>query len=298
LLDSGRMTASAEPSTPDHLRVVRGQVPGGSWELIYGRCHRALIPYVREYCGYREQTAGPVRRREMPAAQVVMILDFGPTLRLVDAAEKLVAHAGGFVAGIDDGFTVTETPGAMSGIQVNFTPIGARLLLGRPMHELARQVVSLPDALGPDGRHLTERLHEAPGWPARFRELDRILLARLRAAESLPPWVAAAWDRLEASGGKVGVADLVEEIGYSRKHLAAVFREHVGMPPKAIARLLRFQRALEAIRAGRAGDLSRLALDLGYYDQAHFTREFRTYAGLTPAECRRRQGPGTLGIEG
>jgi AraC-like DNA-binding protein len=110
--------------------------------------------------------------------------------------------------------------------------------------------------------------------------------------------VGAAWDRIEQSGGALAVEDLVEEIGYSRKHLAAAFKEHVGMPPKAMARLVRFQRALAALRSGRQQDLAQLALDLGYYDQAHFTREFRDFSGLTPGECLRRQAPGSLGIAG
>ena len=282
------------------LRVVRGGSEAGSWELVYGRCHPALAPYVREYCGYHERTPGPMRRREMPAAQAVLIIDFGPTLRLLtpDGGAVAAKHAGGFLAGIDDGFTLTESTGSMSGIQVNFTPIGARLLVGRPMHELARQVVALEDALGEDGRHLAERLHEVPGWPARFQLLDGLILHRMRATPALPGWVGPAWDRIERSGGGIDVARLVKEIGYSRKHMAAVFREHVGMPPKAIARLVRFQRALEALRAGGNQDLAQLAHGLGYYDQSHFTREFRGFAGMTPGECRRLQGPGSLGIAG
>lgn len=290
----------SQPAPIDTLKVVRGRSGDGSWELYYGRCHPALATYVREYCGYSERTALPVRRREMPAAQLVLIIDFGPTLRLLDATGSRVAarHAGGFVAGIDDGFTVTETDGAMSGIQVNLTPIGARLFLGRPMHDLVRQVVSLEDALGPDGRHLAERLYETRGWAARFRQLDELILKRVLASSVPPSWLATAWELIERSGGNVSVETLAAELGYSRKHLATVFREQIGMTPKAIARLLRFQRALSALRSGRERDLARLALDLGYFDQAHFTREFRGFAGLTPGECLRRNAAGSLGTAG
>ena len=282
------------------LRVVRGGGDGATWELTYGRCHPALAPYVREYCGYFERTPGPMRRREMPAAQVVLIIDFGPTLRLLDGTgQRVVArHPGGFVAGLDDGFTLTESVGVMEGIQVNFTPIGGRMFLGRAMPQLARRVVSLTDALGEDGRFLAERLHGTRGWRARFRLLDALILGRVRSAAGLPAWVGAAWDRIEGSGGGMAVERLVDEIGYSRKHLAAVFREQVGMTPKALARLVRFQRALAALRSGQHPDLAGLALELGYYDQAHFTREFRGFSGLTPGECLRRQPPGSLGVAG
>jgi AraC-like DNA-binding protein len=282
------------------IRVVRGGVGPGTWELTFARPHPALAPYVGEYCGYHERTPGPARRREMPAAQVVVIIDFGPTLRLLDDAGTAVVaqHAGGFVAGIDDGFTMTETTGAMEGIQVNFTPIGARRFLGRPLHDLARQVVSLADALGPWGAHLAERLHEIRGWPARFRLLDQLILGRVQAARDLPPWLAVAWERIERSAGAIQVSELVAQIGYSRKHLAAVFGAQIGMTPKALARLVRFQRALEALRSGPVRDLAQLSVDLGYFDQAHFTREFRGFSGLTPGQCLSRQDADTLGIAG
>jgi AraC-like DNA-binding protein len=291
----------SRPAALEGLQVMRGRSQGGSWELVYGRCHPALAPHVREYCGYREQTAGPRRRREMPAAQVVLIIDFGPTLRLLDSSGAGVAaqHPGGFLAGIDDGITLTETSGLMEGMQVNFTPIGARLFVGRPIEDLARQVVSLEDALGRDGVHLAERLQETRGWVARFRLLDELILGRMSAAGAMPGWVGAAWDRIESSGGNIAIERLVAEMGYSRKHLGATFKQHLGMAPKPLARLVRFQRALQALRRPdqvRQPDLARLALDLGYYDQAHFSHEFRGFSGLTPGECLRRQQPGTLGI--
>jgi methylphosphotriester-DNA--protein-cysteine methyltransferase len=120
----------------------------------------------------------------------------------------------------------------------------------------------------------------------------------VQSAVDLPTWVAAAWDRIERSDGAVAVQRLVHDIGYSRKHLAAVFQEQMGMTPKALARLVRFQRALAALRSGAEPNLASLAVALGYYDQAHFTREFRGFAGLTPGQCLQRQQPGSLGVAG
>src|SRR5687768_12897697 len=96
---SREAVAAADRGGGQALSVSRGGSGNAHWELTMGRCHPALAPYVREYCGYVERTEGPKRRREMPGAQVVMIIDFGPTLRLLDGTgERLVArHPGGFV---------------------------------------------------------------------------------------------------------------------------------------------------------------------------------------------------------
>src|SRR5690606_8520409 len=100
-----------------------------------------------------------------PWPGVVLIFDFGPTLRFLDGAGALAArHAGGFLAGLHDVTVLTETAGAQSGLHVNLTPLGARRLLGLPMAELANRVVGVDDAFGPAGRRLSERLAETPGW--------------------------------------------------------------------------------------------------------------------------------------
>lgn len=92
------------------------------------------------------------------------------------------------------------------------------------------------------------------------------------------------------TGGAVLIAVLVRELGCSRRHLAARFGEDVGMTPKAYARLLRFERAVERLRGGDAA-LGRIAADCGYADQAHFSRELRAFAGATPTTllAERRQ---------
>jgi transcriptional regulator GlxA family with amidase domain len=72
------------------------------------------------------------------------------------------------------------------------------------------------------------------------------------------------------------------ELGWSRRHLTGLFTEAVGLPPKTYARLLRFQRARQLIASGDDTTLAQVALDAGYYDQAHLNRDFREFAGAPP----------------
>ena len=75
---------------------------------------------------------------------------------------------------------------------------------------------------------------------------------------------------------------LAAELGCSRKHLGVQFREHIGLAPKAAARLVRFNHALRLVRdGGRTADVAQAC---GYADQAHLTREFRGFSGSTPRE--------------
>ena len=239
----------------------------------------ALASCIRSLAGWHERGSGPVRRAELPGGRIVLVISFGPTL---DVNGRRFTS---FVAGLHDAPTLTEHAGEGHGIEAYLTPLGARRLLGLPMGELTRQVVELEDLIGAEAGELAERLYEAPGWPARFAMLERAIAARVLDAPPVTPELEWAWRRLLDSGGGVPVGALAQELGRSRRHLAATFREHLGMPPKALARLLRFERAVDRLRGG--ADLGELALDCGYYDQAHFNRDFRQFAGATPTEYRR-----------
>jgi AraC-like DNA-binding protein len=268
----------------------------GSWEMVRAAPDPRLAPYVREYCGYTERTPGPMRRREFPSPQVVLILDFGPPIRIVEPHPA--RHPAGFIAGLDDAVTLTETPGASSGVQVNFTPLGARLFFGLPMRVLAHRVVAIEDVLGLEGPLLTERLHDTPGWEARFALLDAFVAARLHAARDVPGWVSWAYQRIEASGGALEMGELADTLGFSHRHVIDRFREHVGLPPKLLARLIRFDRLMSRVKSGDVSSWGQLALEYGYYDQAHLIRDFRQFTGSSPREFLLLRLPDEGGVSG
>ena len=243
-------------------------------ELAARPPHPALAPLIRGLAGWHERADGPVRRSELPGGRIVLVISFGPTLD-VDGR-----RFGSFVAGLHDTPALTEHAGEGHGIQAYLTPLGARRLLGMPMGELTGRVVELEDLVGPRAHELAERLADPPDWHARFALLERVIAERAIEARPVPPELEHAWRRLQRTDVSIGA--LADEIGWSRRHLAATVREEIGMPPKPLARLLRFERAVDRLRDGAA--LADAALDCGYYDQAHFNRDFRRFAGCTPTE--------------
>lgn len=263
--------------------------PSGDWATASRPPHPALAPLVRRgYVGYFERCA-PLRRLEVPHEGIVVIINLGPAL-VVDA----FGLRSSFVAGLFDRAVTTAHPGDQLGIQLDLSPLGARMLFGLPMRELTRQVVDL-DAL--IGGELVDRLAALDGWAARFDALDAFLLARLERAAPPRPDVAFAWSRLVATHGAVGVGELCAELGCSRRHLAARFGEEVGLAPKAVGRVLRFQRVLALLAAeGGAARFADVAAAGGYYDQPHLNRDFRDLAGCTPGEYLARVLPGGRGV--
>ena len=277
-------------------RVVRHESERDVWEMIHGAPDPRLGGYVLDYCAYDERTGSFVRRRELPSDRVVLIVNFGAPIRVLSPCDGWTDQPFGFFAGMYDTFAVTETVGAQRGLQIDLSPVGAHLLLRTPMHEVAGRAVTLDALFGRAGMLLWEALACAGGWEERFALLDDFLLERLDDALSPVPSVTRALGRLRESGGSVRVGELAAEMGCSRRHLVAGFREQVGVSPKLLGRILRFQRAVAL--AGSGPSWAEIAVRCGYYDQAHMVRDFHQFAGASPNEFTRRRLPDGGGVVG
>ena len=279
------------------VTVVSHDSPLGRWEMASRDPSARVRGSVRDYVGYIEVTPGPLRRREVPSADITLILSFGPAIAVSDPGAAAPANrCTSFVAGLHDAPVLTEHAGYQHGIEVRLPPLTARRLFGVPMDALANQVVALEDLLGRDADRLVEHLHDAPGWAARFAVLDEAIARRLEAARTPSPAVAWAWGRLRETHGALPIGALAAELGCSRRHLAAQFREQVGVPPKLLARILRFDRVIALMRHADPERWAEVAYDCGYYDQAHFNRDFRQFAGSTPGAFLASRMPDAGGV--
>jgi AraC-like DNA-binding protein len=241
---------------------------------IQGAPAPGLRGWISSYYGFGESSPTPLRRREGPGRDVVLIVSFGEEWLI--NGERLTS----FAAGLHDREVATEHGGRSFGMHINVAPPAAHMLFALPLHTLARRQVPLDDVL--DEPFLVERLYEATDWDARFGLLDGVFTRRLAAARPTSPGVFWAWRRLVETNGQVAVGALAEELGWSRKRIVARFREEVGLPPKAVARLLRFDRARTLAELPERPDWARIALDCGYYDQSHLINDFRAVTGRTP----------------
>ncbi len=135
-----------------------------------------------------------------------------------------------------------------------------------------------------------------PHSTRRVELLERFLVDRMRCRDAqAQPEVASVMLAAERNPS-ISVASARDLAGLSTKRFNALFRAQVGLPPKAYFRVRRLQAALRALDAGTPG--ARIAADLGYFDQAHFVREFQAFAAITPTQYARRRStmPGHIEI--
>jgi AraC-like DNA-binding protein len=256
----------------------------GRFESIVAAPHPALREYVREYVAGSEEPTSPLRRRELPTEIAPVIVNFGAPFQLFDPNNPAAfVEMRSFATGAFDTYALVGTTGPYSCVQINFTILGARLFLQQPLRALANREVALDDVLGSFGRRLEMDLYEARTWADRFDMLDRVILRQVIEAD-VPPAVTFAWKQLVCRASQINITALARQSGWSHKHFVAQFTEHIGLSPKVMARVLRFGRAAELLQVSERGRFADIAYACGYYDQAHFTRDFTAFAGVSPTE--------------
>ena len=179
--------------------------------------------------------------------------------------------------------------GHVAVLGVRFRPHGAAAFVDAPQHEVAGIPIALDDASVP----LAKELDAVRG----FDDVDeamvfvQALLIRAVDRSRIDRRVALAVDAIGRRCGQVSVNALAAATGLTRRHLERRFLQTVGVSPKRLARLARFQRALRLLnRRDMPRGGTETAAACGYADQAHFIRDFRLLAGCSPGEHMLRHG--------
>jgi AraC-like DNA-binding protein len=205
------------------------------------------------------------------------------TLVLPDACSDLVWEQGigGYVAGPDTGPVRTVTTAGTVIVGVRFRPSAGGTVLGLPLSEVRDQRVALAGLLPAAARRLPAGLSPAE---AAARAVD---IAGLLIAEAAPDHAvsqAAALLRDPAARTE----DIAGQVGLSERQLRRRVHAAAGYGPKTLQRVLRFRRFVRMLdAAGEPPDLASAAVQAGYADQAHLTRECSALSGLTPAALAR-----------
>ncbi len=187
------------------------------------------------------------------------------------------------VAGAHSECAVIDTAEQASVIGVQFKPGGAAPFLGLPAHELRNTHVSMDALWGTMSAGLRNQLLEARTPGAKFRLLEKTLLAQAGGSLTPHPAVEYALQEFQNNPGLRTISSVTDHIGLSPRRFIQVFDERVGLTPKLFCRVRRFQGTLSHIARGGRVEWADLAVDCGYYDQAHFIHDFSGFSGLSPS---------------
>jgi AraC-like DNA-binding protein len=227
------------------------------------------------------------RERLLPDGSVELVVNLAEDrIRVYDShgPEKTHTVPGCVVSGPRSEFFVIDTASEACTIGVHFKPGGAFPFFHVPPAEMANQSVALECLWGAASGRLRERLLSADTPEAKFDVLELCLLEA--ASKPLQHHGAVSFGLQQLCGflRTPAVSRVVEQVGFSQRRFIELFNDEVGMTPKMFSRVRRFQRVIHTAHALGLISWTRLALDCGYYDQAHFIHDFQSFAGITPSE--------------
>ena len=250
--------------------------------------HPALKPYVK--CVWSLESDGPIlgatRERILPDSCVELVFHFHDPYLSHFATGDSALQPRSFVVGQMKRFLEIEPAGRAGFVAVRFLARGAYLFFHRPLSEVAAGVVDLEDLWRTRAQEWTERIALAKNMAERVRFLEQALFGLLSENGRTEPAVDRALALIEASRGRFRVEELADDIGVSCRHLTRQFQRTVGLSPKEFGRVARFLHALQLLSNGNGRSFTDVALQSGYFDQAHFNHEFREFAGMSPGELQ------------
>jgi len=245
-----------------------------------------LAPFIQCFW-YWEGTPRPhARERLMPNGEASIVFNLrDEEMRIYDAddpARFVSCGLAGLTGARTNCFAIdTATEERVVGIQ--FRPGGTFPFFHLPAGEIANRAVALDDLWRGAAGEVREQLLAAPSVDAVFAILERALMAQLVRPLELHPAIHFARGHICRAPHVATVSGVMERIGLSQSRFIELFRDQVGLTPKAFCRVRRFQRVLQAVHGRKSVDWAQVALEGGYYDQAHFIHDFQGFSGLTPA---------------
>ena len=167
---------------------------------------------------------------------------------------------------------------------INFHKGKAYPFVQMPLHELTDSVVDGDLVLTNEIMNMREMILSLPTISQKFIYAEQHLLKQFGRKLELNPFIDFAVNKILQSPHQITIKRLSDKVGFSQKHFIQMFKENVGLTPKAFLKILRFQKAIQEIETCKKINWSGIAYETGYYDQAHFINDFKNFSGFTPQQ--------------
>jgi len=227
----------------------------------------------------RAETAGDLI---LPDGCVEMVLNFGDPFCEHKQHNQKLTQPMRLVVGQMTGPMRIGPTGTVQLIGVRFNPGGTRPFFNIQTEEVTNRYASLDDVATDLDREITSREFEPSSLERSVRVLEELLTRRLQQPSNEVAPVRHAVNRILRSNGLIGINELASGAGISARQLERRFLREVGIGPKLLCRILRFQQVFHAAEQD-SGNWASVAARCGYYDQSHLIRDFQQFAGAAPA---------------
>jgi AraC-like DNA-binding protein len=257
--------------------------------LTFVRPWQELRPYIESFWVFESDSGLPAADTSIAAPNgcAKLIIPYKNSLLSRHPGErtKETKEHGLYFVGVQEAPTLlTSSPRETGFIGIEFCPHGACRFLSVSMAETLNGLYSLDELLDGAGREMRETLCNLERVEQKIHFAQTRLAGLLRNNQRSNGVVDYVVGTLRATGGLTTIKTLEQQTGYSRRYLEVLCREYVGVSPKTLARIIRFQRFYERWAQGHSYDILRHEVYDFYHDQSHFAKEFKKFTGYPPRQ--------------
>ncbi|MGD6777268.1 AraC family transcriptional regulator [Sutcliffiella horikoshii] len=246
-----------------------------------------LAPWVDSYWQV-QLDAGPTPKSEtiLPNGKIEMIFALHGDYTVVNRQTNKIHQA--WLSGIQHEPLHISYKGKSNLIGIRFHTYGLFPFLRIPVNETVNAVEPLTDVIGKLYEQLYESISQATSSVEVFSIINLFLLRNLDHDKVKQLKLMEEITRQLNLRPEQPISQLADRMGVSQRHLGRVCHDYMGVTPKLLARIFRFEKSFSHLYSQKEEEDFKALIDLGFYDQSHFIKEFKRFSGMTPAEYKKR----------
>ena len=244
---------------------------------------KILSKYIKNY--FIVETDNSIdympEERVYPSGYATMVFHYGSPSKFQKRNSSKYIEPNLVICGQQTNYYDLSLSGKTGMILIVFRPHGVKSFFNFPITELLNENLSLQDLANNEANELEDKLFNSPNNKQRVIHIENFLIKRLIHNNEFER-VEHAVKIIENSKGQIKAQDIAHDVCLGIKQFERTFSKYVGVNPKKFASIIRFQNVIQMKRMHKNSNMSQLAFDNGYYDQSHFTHDFKSLTGHTP----------------
>jgi len=254
-----------------------------------------LTHYVELITYYKGYNPPHTIERLLPDGGIDLIIDLTSVPKYIYDNESLTEIQSckrAWISGMRTEYISIQARAAESEMLViRFRPGMAWSFLHMPVLEIKDKVADAELVFGNELLSFREQLLEQAEPVQKFTIAEQYLLQRIKNHFEIHPAIRYCISQIGSNPSQASIREITHKTGYSSKHLISLFGKYAGINPKQYVSVLKFQQAVQLLEKNPGQiNWTALALDCGYYDQAHFINEFKRFSGFNPSAYMESRG--------
>ena len=246
-----------------------------------------LNQFIESFIYYKDYNPDHTVDRFLPDGNVNVVFDLTDYPKFIydnNTLKEIQACKNVWFSGIRNNYITIPSGRDSEMFIINFHKGRAYPFVEMPLNQLTDYVVDGNLVMTNEILNMRETLLSLVFIQQKFLFAENHLLKMFGHKLVVNPFVDYAVNQILHMPNQMSIDRISKKVGYSQKHLIKIFKEHVGLTPKSFLKIIRFQKAIQEIEQNKTANWASIAFDSGYYDQAHFINDFKSFSGFTPTQ--------------